>query len=128
MEDLDQLVAKDRIRPSVLVNAFEVAGFGLGLMSRFVPVAISNKISEAVDDATVQQFNDSIRDMQLSNIDNVDVKETLKYHRELRGGDAWDCSHADETTNINNGAANVMDAKVALTTMLYHTLKLTTKY
>lgn len=110
----------------MLVNVLEVAGLGLGLVSRFAPSSIANQISESVDEATVQQFNDSIRDMQLNNVDNVDVKETLKYHRELRGGDAWDPPNSEE--HPAEGTAGMMDAKAALTQVLYHTLKLSGKY
>lgn len=120
LEDLDQLVMRDKVRPSIFVTALELSGVGLGLVSRFAPKALSQGISEAVDDAAVQQFNDSIRDMQLNNIDNMDVKETLKYHRELRGGDAWDASHENTMPEI--------DAKGAFTQVLYHSLKLSTKY
>lgn len=60
--------------------------------------------------------------MQLQNIEDIDVKETLKYHRELRGGDAWDASQE------KRGAMPTMDAKEGLTQVLYHSLKLSTKY
>lgn len=122
LEDLDQLIVKDKVRPSIFVSALELTGLGLGLVSRFAPQSVSQTISEAVDDAAVQQFNDSIRDMQLQNIDDIDVKETLKYHRELRGGDAWDAPQE------KGSAMPTMDAKEALTQVLYHSLKLSTKY
>ncbi len=120
LEDLDQLVMRDNVRPSIFVNALELTGLGLGLVSRFAPEAISKGIAEAVEDAAVQQFNDNIRDMQLQNIDDIDVKETLKYHRELRGEDASD-SKPDSTIPA-------VDAKNALTQIIYHSLKLSTKY
>ena len=120
VEDLDQLVVRDNVRPSIFVNALEFTGLGLGLVSRFVPESISKSIAEAVEDAAVQQFNDNIRDMQLRNIDDVDVKETLKYHRELRGEEASD-TKPDSTMPA-------VDAKNALTQIIYHSLKFSTKY
>jgi hypothetical protein len=57
--DLDQLVSIERERPSVLVKPFELAGLGLGLATRLSPFpTCATQITEAVDDATVNQFND----------------------------------------------------------------------
>jgi hypothetical protein len=48
-------------------------------------------IAEAVDEATLQQFNDSIREMQATSQQNSssedesnDIKEAIKYHREIK--------------------------------------------
>jgi demethoxyubiquinone hydroxylase (CLK1/Coq7/Cat5 family) len=122
-EDLDQLVVREKVRPSLLLTALEVTGMGLGLVSRFAPKVISTNISSAVDDAAVQQFNDSIRNMQLESVDNVDVKETLKYHRELRGEE----TEGTEDAQAGLGSDHI-NAKTALSSAMYHMLKLSGKY
>ena len=124
VEDLDQLVAKERVRPSILLGAFELTGFGLGLVTRFAPKSVASVVSQAIDDATVQQFNDSIRKMHadLDGESNIDVKETLKYHRDLRGED--ECESSSEE-NENSMLGKV---KLPLTQLLYHGLKMTEKY
>lgn len=101
-------------------------------MSRFAPKFVSDTLSEAVDDATVQQFNDSVRTMQLDAIENVDVKETLKYHRDLRG---FETQEQQEQTLDNDAqlggpedGASVVNSKTALTSVLYHILKVSEKY
>ena len=63
--DLDELVVSHKVRPSALLPAFELAGTALGIASRLIPSKeCSNFISTTVHDATIQQFNDIVRDMQ----------------------------------------------------------------
>ena len=133
VEDLDQLIVRENVRPSLLLAALEVTGTGLGVLSRFAPQSISSEISAAVDDAAVQQFNDSIRDMQLGNVENIDVKETLKYHRELRGLDTSENEtenfmNQDDEAQQNPTTTNYMDAKGVLTSVFYHALKTSGKF
>jgi hypothetical protein len=66
----------------------------------------------------VQQFNDSVRKMQLDGIENVDLKETLKFHRDLRGSDS-----APLPSNLY-----VDRAKVVATQVIYQALKISEKY
>ena len=85
VSDLDQIVVSERVRPSVLLGVMEVAGGGLGFVARFAPVPVREVMKEIVDEASSQLFNDSIRDISASGTDHLeDVKETLKYHRDLK--------------------------------------------
>jgi len=130
VEDLDQLVAAENVRPSLFIGAFEVAGAGLGVISRFTPKVLSDVIAEAVDESAIQQFNDSVRDMQLDQIENVDLKETLKYHRDLRGSDSGDASMMTEPGTNGNVEPNVYLDRVknVATTALYQLLKISERY
>ena len=88
--DLDQLIVSERARPSLLILPFELAGKTLGVIAKYSPSNISSSLLEVVDEATIQIYNDSIRDMQhMENNNNEntgsnDVKEALKYHREIK--------------------------------------------
>jgi hypothetical protein len=119
VEDLDQLIKTGNVRPSIFVGAYEVAGKSLGMLSRFAPPVVAEMIAEAVDEATVQQFNDSVRKMQLDGIDNIDLKETLKFHRDLRGSDPASEMPSD---------LYVDRAKVVATQVIYQALKVSEKY
>jgi hypothetical protein len=131
VEDLDQLIVREKVRPSLSLTPLEVVGGGLGLLSRFAPKRVADALSEAVDDATTQQFNDSVRTMQLDSVENVDVKETLKYHRDLRGFEGSEPTVTVEPPqseqSVGAGGPTV-DSKSALTTALYHLLKVSAKY
>jgi hypothetical protein len=131
LEDLDQLISKDQVRPSILINAYEVTGFGLGMLSRFAPESVSSFIAQSVDDAVVQQLNDSIRKMQLDEVENIDLKETLKYHRDLRGheGDAaGDVSGSQPSPPGSSESGFDSNGKIALSSVIYHALKCSEKY
>lgn len=86
--DLDQLIVSERARPSLLICPFEVAGKTLGFIAKYSPPSVSDALLDVVDEATIQIYNDSIRDMQHlengNNAGNNDVKEALKYHREIK--------------------------------------------
>ena len=84
--DLDEIIVDFKVRPSILVGMMEVAGYGLGTVARITPLSCSAIITKIVEDAASQQFNDSIRDLSASDEydnSNDEVKETLKYHRDL---------------------------------------------
>ena len=96
--DLDEIIVDFKVRPSILVGMMEVAGYGLGTMARITPVPCSTIITKIVEDAASQQFNDSIRDLSAADAHddtNDDVKETIKYHRDL---------------NVKHGNSNSSDA------------------
>ena len=69
--DLDQLILSEKVRPSLLINPLELTGKILGTVTRILPKNVSNFVTEVVDDATLQVFNDSIRDLQATNNDVV---------------------------------------------------------
>lgn len=83
-QDLDDLVSSHRVRPSALLGAYQFGGVLLGSFGRLAPKTVSELVSKAVDSATVQQFNDSIRSNQMETQSMPeDTKETLKYHRDF---------------------------------------------
>ena len=103
--DLDQLIISEKARPSLLICPLELAGKTLGVISRYSPNAISNVLLEAIDEATIQIYNDSIRDMQYdgSNNDgpvNNDIKEALKYHREIKASSSETSSTTEDTSPL----------------------------
>jgi hypothetical protein len=80
--DLDEIVVDYKVRPSALVGVLEVVGYGLGTVARVVPKSCADVVTKVVEDATSQQFNDSIRDLSAQHVCE-DVKETINYHRDL---------------------------------------------
>ena len=82
--DLDDIIVSEKVRPSILLGCFEALGTGLGTVARFSPNQLTGALTKMVDDAASQQFNDSIREISALGPDlNDDVKETIKYHRDL---------------------------------------------
>ena len=82
--DLDDIIVSEKVRPSVLLGCFENFGSALGTVARFAPTHISSVLTKVVDDAAQQQFNDSIREISaMGSESHDDVKETIKYHRDL---------------------------------------------
>ncbi len=86
VSDLDEMVKDENIRPSLLMYGFSTAGKGLGLITKMLPKTYSELITNVVDDATIQHFNDSIGAIQLDENDKCDIKETLKFHRDINSG------------------------------------------
>jgi len=107
INDLDQLIVQERVRPSILIDIYAITGHGLGLLSRLSPKSCGNTLTSIVDESTTQQFNDSIRSMQLHEVINYDIKETLKYHRDLTshnsGSGSVDIDSATSTSSVDNG-------------------------
>lgn len=94
--DLDEMMHMYKARPSLLLGAYQMSGAFLGAAAKLSPSKdVSNFIANVVQESTVQQFNDNIRDMNLSGVDNIDIKETIKYHRDL-----------DIASNINSNTPN----------------------
>lgn len=134
-QDLDDLVSSHRVRPSALLGAYQIGGIILGGLGRFAPSTVSELLSKAVDSATVQQFNDSIRIYQVETQSMPeDTKETLKYHRDFETDVSATPSSAEPSTaepstsdlNQESSTSNFrMDAVVAgFSSALYQFLKL----
>ena len=122
--DLDEIIVDFKVRPSILVGMMEAAGYGLGTVARITPISCSTIITKIVEDAASQQFNDSIRD--LSTVDehddtNDDVKETLKYHRDLN------VKHGT-STSPDQIPKSATEAVFAISAALSATLSLTKKF
>lgn len=124
-EDIDDMVAAYRVRPSLLLPIYHITGFALGTAARFSPKACSDIVTKAVDNATVQQFNDSIRDSQLNSPVVEDAKETLKYHRDLET-DASTLGHSTDNDRSANPTElpDINAVGVSVSTALYQFLKL----
>ena len=82
IDDIDELIVTRRVRPSILICALEISAGGLGTISRVLPRVITENLDHAVNDAVLQQLNDCIRTTRTH--DSIDLKETLKYHRDLK--------------------------------------------
>ena len=83
--DLDEIIIQEKVRPSIFLELYGALGTGLGIISRISPKPCSTLLTKIVDDAVSQQLNDSIRELSSAEvIDNCDIKETLKYHRDLK--------------------------------------------
>jgi len=81
--DLDDLLLLKRARPSVLLPLYELGGSALGIAARLAPSQLLKSILvENVDEASRQQFNDSLRELIAS--PDIDAHETLKFHRDHR--------------------------------------------
>ena len=93
--DLDDMVAETGARPSLLLNGYGLFGSLLGQAARVAPAAMAEALTAVVNDVAEQSLNDSIREMSTdvptsssggssSSSSSDDVRETLKYHRDLR--------------------------------------------
>lgn len=118
----------------MLTSLFELSGKGLGFACRLSPSEFcSNLLTEAIDDAAIQQFNDIIRDIKTAELDNSgisderqgsnvedleDVKETIKYHRNIRS--SLPSTGEDILENLSS-------PKMVLTTGIYNVLNVATK-
>merc|ERR1719240_909876 len=78
---------ENRTRPSLLLPVLECGGKALGVLSNVIPTRIARQMDESVNEGVVQCLNDSVRDeiamKSLTNDQNIDVRETLKFHRDL---------------------------------------------
>lgn len=139
LDDLDHLIVSEKIRPSLFINIFEFTGKSLGMITKYSPSIVSNIIVHAIDESATQQFNDSIRNMQSTN-DNSnieinmkceDIKETLKFHRDLRNISQDSTNNNNPTMSNNNDNDNNQindNIKFTFTTFFYHILKISEKY
>lgn len=80
--DIDDLVKENYVRPSPLINAFQLGGLALGSLARVMPSSCTNIVTSIVDEAARTSLNNGLREggdgMQ------GDIKDTLKYHRDMK--------------------------------------------
>ena len=124
LTDLDQIITSERVRPSYLVNCYATFGNITGKVSRFLPQETAKVLHQIVDDATTQQLNDSIRNLQAN---NIDVKETLKYHRDIHTTEESRSDNNNSSTNTKTDTSSMssklLESKNLLSTGLYQILK-----
>lgn len=115
VNDLDDLISAQRVRPSALLGVFQIAGLVLGTATKLSPAPYANVLKKVVHDATLQQFNESIRVIQQEgDAGDIDTKETIKYHRDIDVGQAVAGS---------SEAVSDTGATFTSTTALYNILK-----
>jgi hypothetical protein len=139
LQDLDDIVASQNVRPSALLPFYQLAGSMFGTAVRFSPIQSCNTtISKIINNATVQQFNDSIREMtgtpsstNKSDINIDDTKETIKYHRDLEIDNSNATSQSQQDgqqppyEKTSSSASSDLDSvTLGLTTVMYQFLKL----
>jgi hypothetical protein len=126
-EDIDDMMASNRARPSAILPAYQMLGLTLGLVARFAPQDCRKLLEKSVHSATVQQFNDSIRNIQNEGNDSSaeDTKETLKYHRDLPTDISDDgIAHGAQEEAESLG---ISGTGVTVSTALYHVLRASRK-
>lgn len=82
-DDINYLVADRRIRPSLLLNVYSGAGAIVGICSKATQIVLGKEIERIVETASKTQFNDCIRNLQEASNNDEEIKETLKYHRDV---------------------------------------------
>ena len=119
--DLDELVMENRTRPSLLLPVVECGGMALGVLSNIIPTNIARQMDESVNEGVVQCLNDSVRDeiaIKASASDqNIDVRETLKFHRDL-----------SQQMNINEEQKAGSNRYEFIAQGIYHMLKISRQY
>ena len=107
LADVDEILVEAKVRPSALLGAFSVAGSLLGVASALSPIrSASDMINKIVDEAASLSLNDSIREITLQETEEEleqnkfgDVKDTIKYHRDVRLFGQQQKSHLDNDSN-----------------------------
>lgn len=125
-QDIEDMMASQRARPSLILPVYQIMGLTLGTMARFSPTEYKHAVEKAVQSATVQQFNDSIRNIQADGNESLDTKETLKYHRDLQtdlSQNVHSTSSAADTVS-SDSSTGISGTDVTASTILYHFLKL----
>lgn len=106
ISDLDQLILSEKVRPSLTIGVVETIGFLAGNLVRIIPANhVTSYTTKIIDEAITEQLNDSIRRLQSS--ENIDVKETLKFHRDVS------TTNSNEFNHMNND--NLNSSKVTST-------------
>lgn len=128
-EDIDDMMASNRARPSLILPVYQIVGLSLGAVARFSPQECRQVIEKAVHSATVQQFNDSIRNIQVDGDETtaaIDSKETLKYHRDLETdtNQANSTTYNSSETNEGQTDSGISGTGLTASTALYHFLKI----
>lgn len=129
LSDIDQLIITERVRPSILIEIYSKLGQITGNLNKFnFSSEMKQIIDESVDDACIQLLNDSVR--ELNHEQDVDIKETLKFHRDLRNSSDCRNIHEEGDENKKNNkndktfCSNLpIYSKTLLTTGLYQFLK-----
>jgi len=119
VSDLDDLVSDLRVRPSILIPSYELLGKSIGLLSKLAPKSFSKVIDEIIEEATTQQFNDSLRSLVGTDA-NDDIKITLKIHRDFNNTNI----NNDDNNNNNNSSSSSSSSSKICSGTLYHVLKL----
>jgi demethoxyubiquinone hydroxylase (CLK1/Coq7/Cat5 family) len=114
--DLDEMMASQKTRPSVLLDSYQVLGFAFGKLSYFTPDSCGRILSRVVDESAVRQFNDSIRKIQQNDSSNdlEDLKETLKYHRSIRISANYEDNSDSSVNQLELAAAEALHQLLAL--------------
>ena len=121
VNDIDDLIKHSQVRPSLLITPFECLGATIGTVYRFSPTPIKTYIANGINLAVSNQFNNNIRDLQDDNQDTEhtsntpsssasdfsnEVKETLKYHRDV----SVDSSSNADISDASSTASNILSS------------------
>lgn len=111
--DIEDCMINNKVRPSAILPVFEVVGATLGFSLALLPKDAKEIATRIIDNATSQQLNDGIRNIQtlssLTEDETFDVKETLKFHRDIRSSKTID---------------NMSSTENSLTLSLYNVLRI----
>jgi demethoxyubiquinone hydroxylase (CLK1/Coq7/Cat5 family) len=103
--DLDELIIAQKCRPSALIGVFSLAGSIMGTAARFLPSPYHNTVQQLINDVAMQQLNNNIRDLQAEESYQADLKETIKYHRDIELAEVTvksaDASNPENEGNVN---------------------------
>lgn len=121
LNDIDHMINSGKVRPSLLLGVYEGLGYAAGSIVRLSPINrydISRFVTEVIDDASTQQMNDSIRFLSSqessSSLDDQfavnDVKETLKFHRDIRSSADSSTSTASEVDKDSHNSHHSTDS------------------
>jgi hypothetical protein len=134
--DLNDLVAERYVRPSVFIGTFEGLGMVAGFIANICPKRCAVSLENTVDNVVHQLLNDSIRDLQVGSHsagdgpgpgdDAMELKESLKFHRDLRisSTDAVAGVGADSEAPQISGGCVFRNLEISTSTVLYHILGL----
>ena len=119
--DLDQLLMDNKTRPSLLLPVLECGGKALGALSNVIPASMARQMDESVNGGVVQCLNDSIREeiaikSETEDV-NVDLRETLKFHRDL-----------SQQINVNREPSSKGTQHELIAQGIYQVLKLSRRY
>jgi len=123
VQDLDDVVRESRSRPSALLPVYGLVGSALGSLALAIPQSYSSALTKVVHDVAEQSLNDSIRDLASVADCGDDVRETLKYHRDLRSSIAEPSSHAAGLPPPDSFSSQLEAAKAVFTTALTNAVK-----
>ncbi|EGC31609.1 hypothetical protein DICPUDRAFT_92759 [Dictyostelium purpureum] len=78
----NQLIYEKRVRPTVLSPIWNVAGFGLGYVSALMGKEAAMAVTVAVETVISDHYNDQLRQLNDYEIDDKDLRETIKKFRD----------------------------------------------